>query len=114
MVGGVAGGGEDAQAGVGLAVAREHDLGAELVGARGVVAVGVGEQDEADPAALGRRGPDRLQVPRVLGPRIDHHAGVGPIQVGVRPFQRHRPRVRGDDPQNLGVAGCLAHRSSTC
>ncbi len=35
--------------------AGRTDLGVELVGAGGVVAVGVGEEDEADPAALARR-----------------------------------------------------------
>jgi uncharacterized delta-60 repeat protein len=110
VVGGVAGGGEDAQAGVGLAALGEHDLGAEPVGAGGVVAMRVGEQDEPDPAAVGRRNPDRLQVSLVLGPGVDHDAGVSPVYVGVRPFQRHRPRVRGDDPQNLGMPGRLAHR----
>ncbi len=68
VVGGVAGGGEDAQAGVVLAAGRQHHLGAEPVGAGGVVAVGVGEQDQADAAALARGGADRLQVALVLGP----------------------------------------------
>ena len=68
MVGGVAGGGEGAQAGVGLAVGGQHDLDPELLGAGGVVAVAVGEQDGADPAALLGRGPDRLEVAGVVGP----------------------------------------------
>ena len=114
MVGGVAGGGEDAQAAVGLAAGREHDLGPEPIGAGGVVAVGVGEQDQPDAAALGGRGADRLEVPLVLGPRVDHHTGVRPVEVGVRPFQRHRPRVGGDDPQISDAGPAMWPMGLTC
>ena len=75
------------------------------------------------PPALRRRGADRLEVAGVVGARVDHHAGLGPVEVGVRPLQRHRPRVRGDDPSDLRMtrrdsprvlaeAGCTAARST--
>ena len=98
MVDGVAGGGEDAEAGAGVfAFARQDHLGAEPVGAGGVVGVRVGEEDDADPAALGGRGEDRLEVAVVVGARVDHRAGALAVEVGVGPFQRHRPRVGGED-----------------
>ena len=74
----------------------------------------MGEEDEADAAAPGRRGANRLQVPGVVGARIDHHAGIGAEQIGVGPFQRHRPRVGGDDLQDLGMSRRLSHRLRDC
>ena len=87
-----------------LAVLGEDDLDLELLGAGRVVGVGVGQQHAPDPAPLGRRCADRLQVRGVLGAGVDHDAGVGADQVGVGPFQRHRPRVGGDELRHLGVA----------
>lgn len=86
----VAGRGEDTQTAVGLAVLGEQDRRGvtsargrhrrdERLGPSGVVPVGVGKQDHPEPTALRGGGADRLQVPRVLGTRIDHDTGVRPI-----------------------------------
>jgi len=46
-----------------------------------------------------------VEVAGVGRPRVDDDAGIGAEDVGVGPFQRHRPRVGGDDAKDLGVAG---------
>ena len=52
----------------------------------GVIAVAVGEEDRADPAALLGRGADRVEVLGDIGARVDHRAGVGSVEVGVGPL----------------------------
>ncbi len=104
MVGGVAGGRQRSQGAVGLAVGGRDHLGAEPRGAVGVVAVGVGQQHGADPASILGGGANRLEVTGVVGARVDHQAGIGAVEVGVGPLQRHRPRIGGDETRDLGVA----------
>ncbi len=92
------------QAEVLLAVLGEDDLDLQLLGARRVVGVGMGQQHAPDPAPLDPGGADRIEVPGVLGAGVDDDAGVGADEVGVGPFQGHRPRVGCDDLGDLRVA----------
>ena len=40
----------------------------------------------------------------VVGAGVDHRAGARAVEVGVGACQGHRPRVGGEDPEDLGVA----------
>ena len=51
-----------------------------------------------------RRGANRLDVALVVGPGVDHQAGIGAVEVGVGARQRHRARIGREDPLYLGVA----------
>ncbi len=111
MVGRVAGGGDRPQPGVLLAVGgqddgrgvhtRLRDRARQRLRPGGVVAVAVGEEDDPDPAALLGGGDHGGEVAGVVGPRVDDGARPRPVQIRVRPLQRHRPRIRRHDPKNL-------------
>jgi len=58
-----------------LAASRQHDV-IEPLRPGGVIAVTVGEQDQADPTSLLSRSPNRLEMPGIIGPGIDHHTRI--------------------------------------
>ena len=71
---------------------------------RRVVAVRVGQQNAADPAAPPRLLPEGGDMARVVGPRIDHIGRVRAHDVAVGALERHRPRVWRDEAHDLGMS----------
>src|SRR5205823_13975038 len=80
------------------------DPGLERRRPRRVVRVRVGEQDRLDPASGLRGGADAGKVGFIGRARVHHVGGVATDHVGVRPGERHRPRIRSDDPHDVGMA----------
>ena len=68
---------------------------------RGVVAMGVGDEDVGHGLAA-HRIEDRCNVPLVVRTRIDHRDLAVPDDVRHRPLERERPRVVGDEPPQAG------------
>ena len=81
----------------------EQERGAEQGHASRVIRVGVGEQDAGNAAAILRHCAHRVEVRLLGGARVDDVGGVGADHVGVRPLERHRPGIRGDDPDDVRV-----------
>ena len=118
MLGGVAGRGDGGEPRDGLAVRRPGWRDAEPLDPREVVGVIVGEQDSPDPAARLRGLAHPRDVSLVVRARVDHHSGVAPYDIRVRPLQRHRTRIGGDQALDLDrlchAADSHGSRSSWC
>src|SRR4051812_1453153 len=82
----------------------EQERGAKHGHGRRVIRVRVGEQDTGDAAAILARRAHGLEVRLVGGPGVDDVGRVGAHHVGVGALERHRPGIRRDDPDDLGVS----------
>src|SRR5690606_4537774 len=76
----VTGSGDRFETAVDLAVDDRGRLDVQHLHSPGVVGMRVGEENPGSPAPLLDRRPDRGDVSFVLGPGVDHPAGIGAVQ----------------------------------